>query len=90
MIQGIAWKNRLGIVILEYRVSAKQRMFFGINFAIISDWSVMTPKKVVRILLYVMQLFITNENVLEYGILTITHLAVHATCNEQLCQAHPP
>lgn len=41
----------------------------------------------VAILLGAARLFMTNENILEYAIGAISHIAVNATCNEQLIRA---
>ena len=42
VIQRITWKDSLGIIFLENRISVTQKSVFGINFAIISGWSVET------------------------------------------------
>ena len=40
VIRRITWKNRLGIISLENLISVTQNNVFGINFAVISGWSV--------------------------------------------------
>ena len=46
VIQRITWKNCLGIISLENLISVTCNNVFGINFAIISGWSVLRKSRV--------------------------------------------
>ena len=43
--QRITWKNGLGIIFLENLISVTGKNVFGINFAIISGWGVVSLRK---------------------------------------------
>mmetsp|Transcript_9110 Transcript_9110/g.20266 ORF Transcript_9110/g.20266 Transcript_9110/m.20266 type:complete len:628 (+) Transcript_9110:84-1967(+) len=73
---------------MEDRKTAKLACGALVNLASSSDnREILSNTDVVRVLLYTMQLYITNENVLEYGIIMISHLAVQQACNEKLFEA---